>query len=99
MRPQADGVRLVLTLPQEAEQVREMFRLYAQHRSLSAVIKELGRRGWTTKAFRSQRGKQHGERPFQEVPLLRLLTNAIYVGQVEHKGQLYAGEQAAIIEP
>jgi len=31
--------------------------------------------------------------------LLRLLTNAIYVGQVEHKGQLYTGEQAAIIEP
>ena len=68
--------------PREAEQVREMFRLYAQHRSLSAIIEELGRRGWTTKAFRSQRGKQHGGRPFQEATLLRLLTNAIYVGQV-----------------
>jgi site-specific DNA recombinase len=94
----ADGGHLVVN-PREAEQVREMFRLYAQHRSLSAIIEELGRRGWTTKAFRSQRGKQHGGRPFQEATLLRLLTNAIYVGQVEHKGQLYAGEQAAIIEP
>src|ERR1700681_4821649 len=94
----ADGGHLVVN-PREAEQVREMFRLYAQHRSLSAIIEELGRRGWTTKAFRSQRGNQHGGRPFQEATLLRLLTNAIYVGQVEHTGQLYAGEQAAIIEP
>src|ERR1700674_1441523 len=55
----ADGGHLVVN-PREAEQVREMFRLYARHRSLSAVIEELGRREWTTKAFRSQRGKQHG---------------------------------------
>src|SRR6202171_3896524 len=94
----ADGGHLEVN-PGEAEQVREMFRLYTQHRSLSAIIEELDRRGWTTKAFRSKRGKQHGGQPFQEATLLRLLTNAIYVGQVEHKGQLYTGEQAAIIEP
>src|SRR6202051_2179741 len=55
----ADGGHLEVTRG-EAEQVREMFRLYTQHRSLSAIIEELDRRGWTTKAFRSQRGKQHG---------------------------------------
>jgi site-specific DNA recombinase len=93
----ADGGHLVVN-PQEAEQVREIFRLYTQHRSLSAIIEELGRREWTTKAFRSKRGDQHGGRPLQEATLLRLLTNAIYVGQVEHKGQLYAGEQPAIVE-
>src|ERR1700680_3074286 len=94
----SDGGHLVVN-EQEADQVREMFRLYVQHRSVSAVIAELGRRGWTTKAFRSRRGKQQRGRTFQETTLLRLLTNAIYVGQVEHQGQLYAGEQTAIIEP
>jgi site-specific DNA recombinase len=39
----ANGGHLVVNA-QEAEQVREMFRLYVQHRSLSAVIAELGRR-------------------------------------------------------
>jgi site-specific DNA recombinase len=93
-----DGGHLVVNT-QEADQVREIFRLYTQHRSLSAVMDELGRRGWTTKVFRSKQGKQHGGQPFQEATLLRLLTNAIYVGQVDHKGELYAGEQAAIVEP
>src|ERR1700730_16003204 len=59
------GGRLIVN-DAEAARVREIFGLYVQHRSLSAVIAELGRRGWTTKAFRSQRGKQHGGRPFQE---------------------------------
>ena len=83
----------------EAHQVREIFRLYTRHRSLTEVVEELGRRGWTTKAYRSQRGKLHGGRRFQEATVLRLLTNALYVGKVEHRGEFYAGEQAAIVEP
>ena len=94
----SEGGRLVIN-QREAEQVREIFRLYARHRSLTAVVEELARRGWTTKSYQSQRGKPHGDRCFQEATLLRLLTNALYVGKVEHGGELYAGEQEAIVEP
>lgn len=31
--------------------------------------------------------------------MLRLLTNPLYLGKVEHSGALYAGEQAALVEP
>src|ERR1700674_1242382 len=49
------GGRLIVN-ESEAVRVREIFQLYAKHRSLPKVVAELGRRGWTTKAFRSQRG-------------------------------------------
>ena len=83
---------------EEAARVREMFRLYAEHRSMAAVLEELERRGWTTKSWTTRHGSRRGGTPFQKATLLRLLTNAIYAGQVEHKGQIYAGEQAALVE-
>jgi site-specific DNA recombinase len=93
----AEGGRLVVN-QREAEQVREIFHLYTQRRSLKAVVEELGGRGWTTKEYQSKRGKLHGGRSFQKPTLLRLLTNALYVGRVEHKGEIYVGEQEAIVE-
>jgi hypothetical protein len=46
---------------------------------------------------------QHGARGvgtvFNKPKLLRLLTNATYVGRVEDKQTIYPGEQAAILEP
>jgi hypothetical protein len=36
--------------PVEAVRVREIFKLYAKHRSLAAVVSELQRRQWTTKS-------------------------------------------------
>jgi site-specific DNA recombinase len=94
----AEGGRLVVN-ESEAEQVREIFDLYIQHRSLTTVVEELGRRGWTTKSYQSQRGQPHGGLPLQEPTVLRLLTNALYVGRVEHDGQFYSGEHPPIVEP
>ena len=94
----SEGGRLVVN-DAEAERVREIFRLYIRHRSLAAVREELARRGWTTKAYQSQRGKTHGGRCFQDPTLRRLLTNPLYIGKVKHKGELYTGEQPAVIEP
>ena len=36
---------------------------------------------------------------FPSASLRRLLTNAIYAGKVEHRGAIYTGEQASIVEP
>ena len=44
------GRRLVIE-PEEAERVRDIFALYLAHGSLLPVVKELGRRGWETKAW------------------------------------------------
>jgi site-specific DNA recombinase len=89
----------LLVNEKEARRVREIFRLYATHRSVAAVAEELQRRRWTTKSWTTKRGSRPAGSVFDKVTLLRLLTNAIYIGKVEHKGTIYSGEQAAIIEP
>lgn len=83
----------------EAKRVREIFGLYAKHRSLATMLAELQRRKWTTKSWTTKHGARHAGSVFDKAALLRLLTNAIYIGKVEHKGTIYAGEQAAIVEP
>jgi site-specific DNA recombinase len=92
------GGRLVVN-QKEAGRVREIFALFLQHRSLSAAVAELAHRRWKTKSWKSQKGTKHSGRVFAKASLRRLLTNAIYAGKVEHRGTMYPGEQASIIEP
>src|SRR6266849_7011929 len=92
------GGGLVLN-EKEARRVREIFELFVQHHSLSAVVAELARQRWKTKSWRSQKGTAHAGRTFVPASLRRLLTNTVYAGMVEHRGALYAGEHASIIEP
>ena len=82
----------------EAVKVRQIFELFRTKRSLTATVNELTRRRWTTKVWCSKRGKEHPGNPFKKASLRRLLTNAIYVGQVEHRGVIYPGEHKGIVE-
>jgi site-specific DNA recombinase len=93
----AGGGRLVVN-DKESRRVREIFALFVQHYSLAVVVAELVRRRWKTKSWTSQSGSVHAGRDFAKASLRRLLTNAIYDGKVEHRGTIYAGEQAAIVE-
>src|SRR5258707_1527547 len=92
------GGRLMIN-EKEGLRVRDIFALFVRHRSLSAVVAELARLRWKTKSWKSQNGKAHAGRAFAKVSLRRLLTNAVYAGKVEHRGEIYAGEHAAIVEP
>jgi site-specific DNA recombinase len=92
------GGRLVIN-EREAVRVREIFELYRSSRSLSAVVTELSRRRWKTKSWRSKRSIEHAGRPFTKASLGRFLAYAVYAGKVEHRGALYTGEHAPIVEP
>jgi site-specific DNA recombinase len=94
----AGGGRLVVN-DKESRRVREIFALFLQHQSLSAVVVELVRRRWKTKSWTAHSGRAHPGRDFGKASLRRLLTNAIYAGKVEHRGAIYTGEQASIVEP
>jgi site-specific DNA recombinase len=91
------GGRLVVN-ELEAARVREIFRLYDTQRSAATVLTMIQQRGWTMKSWMTKRGIEHVGGPFSKPALLRLLTNAIYVGKVDHKGVLYSGEHSAIVE-
>jgi site-specific DNA recombinase len=91
------GGRLVVN-PDEAKQVPAIFNLYLEQRSLIPVVRELNRRGWTTKRWITKEGREHTGQPFTKNSLYRLLTNAIYTGRVNHKGTLYPGEHPPIVD-
>jgi DNA invertase Pin-like site-specific DNA recombinase len=90
------GGKLVVN-PEEARRVQEIFALYLQHRSLDGVLDEMENREWTTKRWRTRDGQEHPGRPFTKASLGRLLRSVLYLGQVAHQGELYAGEQEAIV--
>jgi site-specific DNA recombinase len=92
------GGRLIVN-EKESRRVQDIFALFVQHRSLSAVVAELVQLRWKTKSWMSQNGTAHAGRAFAKVSLRRLLTNAVYAGKVEHRGEIYPGEHAAIVEP
>ncbi len=92
------GGRLIVN-EKESRRVLDMFALFLEHHSLHSVVAELARRRWKTKSRTSQNGKVHVGRAFTRASLWLLLTNAVYSGQVEHRGVMYAGEHPAIIEP
>src|SRR6266567_156761 len=91
------GGKLVIN-PEEARRVQEIFALYVQHPSLDEVLDEMEVRHWTTKRWTTRDGTEHLGRPFTKAILVRLLRNVIYLGQVSHQGEVYPGEQEAIVE-
>lgn len=83
----------------EAIQVRTIFQLYLRLKGLIPLVEELSRRNWVTKRWQTKTGKMKGGSPWSKPALHALLTNALYTGQVHHKGQFFPGEQPSIIEP
>ena len=91
------GGRLLVNAA-EAERVREIFAVAASTTTLTAVLREIDERGYTTKDWTSQGGRQHPGRPFSKNALAALLNNVLYIGSVSHKGVVYPGEQEAIVD-
>jgi site-specific DNA recombinase len=80
----------------QAARVREIFRLYLALGCVRRLKAELDRRGWTTPQRQGRR--LGGGRPFSRGHLYRILANAVYIGQIAHKGQTYPGQHQAIVE-
>jgi site-specific DNA recombinase len=91
------GGRLVVN-PEEAEQVRTLFRLYLELGSLLPVLQEAASCGILTKHWTTEDGKIRGGQRIAKGTLHYILTNGIYTGMVDHKGKLYPGEHDRIID-
>jgi site-specific DNA recombinase len=82
----------------EALRVRAIFDLFLEHRSLSATVRELARRGWERKRWITKKGEERGGGAFTKSNLHQLLTNVVYLGRVRHRGEEFEGEHAAIVD-
>lgn len=81
----------------EAERVRAIFALYLEHKALLPTVREINRRGWTTKAWTTKKDKPRGGKRFTKTNLYQLLTNVLFVGHVRHKDEVYNGEHDGIV--
>lgn len=89
------------TLKIDEPQEQQVRHIYARYLSLGCVRQlkaELDHQGQLTPIRISRRGGTSGGRPFSRGNLYKILRNPIYVGQIAHKGQIFAGQHTAIIE-
>ncbi len=89
--------RLVVN-PAEADLVRRIFNLFLQLGSTMKVATALNADGSRTKAWTTRKGKVRPGQPWDKCSVNRVVNNVKYVGQVSHKGELYKGEQEALID-
>src|SRR6516225_6951320 len=73
----------------EAEQVRAIFALFLEYGALRPLVRELARRGWANKRWRTRSGRDRGGEPWTKVGLRRLLTNVLYLGKVRYKDEVH----------
>jgi site-specific DNA recombinase len=90
------GGKLVVN-ESEAEQVRRIFEMFADNRSVARTLEEVQRRGWKTKSWTTDKQRPHEGGNFTESSLRRLLGNGIYAGVVLYRGQSYRGEHRRIV--
>ena len=90
--------RKLVINPDEVERVREIFNLYIEIKSLIETAAELNRRGWPRKIWTGKRGTTVGGGIWNKPNLLGFLTNVTYIGRVDYKGEIHAGEHEAIID-
>ncbi len=90
--------RTLIINPAEAETVRRIFALYQELGCVRRVKEEADRLGLRTKCSTTADGMKRGGRPFSRGHIYGLLANPIYTGQIAHKGELYPGQQPALID-
>src|SRR5713226_8035601 len=91
------GGRLVVN-NEEAKRVRALFAVYLECRSADKLLATAQERDWRNKRWTAKTGMPNVGKPFTKAGLERLLTNVLYIGQVQYEGKTYAGEQAGIVE-
>ena len=90
--------RKIVVVEEEAERVRTIFRRYLELGSLNRLMADLRERGIVTKVRSLKTGRTVGGIPFTRGPLAHFLRNRFYIGEVVFKGEVFSGEQTAILD-
>ncbi len=81
-----------------AEIVRDIYRRYAELGNVRLVAEQLVRDGISSPERVSGAGRRFGGRKFTRGQIYHMLKNPIYVGEIEHRGQMHAGQHPPIID-
>ena len=89
--------RKLVVNAKEAESVRRLFTLYRELGNVARLRKTLAAEGIVSKQRRGRDGVAMGGGAFSNGALFTILDNRLYRGEITHKGQVNAGQHAAII--
>jgi site-specific DNA recombinase len=81
----------------EAGVLRSIFKRFLELGSVRTLATDLRWRNVVSKRWKTRKGHVRGGHPFSRGALYYLLRNRIYLGEVEHKGQVHQGEHPAIL--
>ncbi|MGB6742817.1 MAG: recombinase family protein [Terracidiphilus sp.] len=90
--------RHLIVNEREAEQVREIYRLYLELGCVKKLRAHLEAHRIKSKTHISRSGRSSGGTAFSRGALYKLLRNKTYLGEVPHKEQSYPGEHEAIVD-
>ena len=90
--------RKITVVADEAKTVRHIFRRYLDLGSLNLLLTDLRRTGVKTKLRPLSNGRTIGGIPFTRGSLAAFLRNRFYIGEVRYKGEVFPGEQSAILD-
>ena len=90
--------RKITIVEEEAKIVRQIFRRYLELGSLNPLLADLRATGVKTKVRALSTGRTIGGIPFTRGSLAYFLRNRFYIGEVTYKGEVFPGEQPAILD-
>jgi DNA invertase Pin-like site-specific DNA recombinase len=82
----------------EALTVRTIFDLFLTFKNVQRVQTELIRLKLVTKPYATPRGRAVGGLSFARGHIYKILSNPLYIGQIEHRGARYPGQHPALID-
>lgn len=92
-----DG-RTLAIVDAEADLVREIYRRYLDLGNVRLLVAALDRERVRNPVRTSASGRRFGSTPFARGQIYRLLSNPIYLGEIEHKGQRHPALHLPIID-
>jgi len=82
----------------EALTVRTIFDLFLKLKKVQRVQTELVRLNLTTKPYATPRGRAVGGLSFARGHLYKILSNPLYIGEIEHRGARYPGQHPPLVD-
>jgi site-specific DNA recombinase len=82
----------------EAVTVRTITDLFLKLKNVGRVQAELMRLNLTTKPYETPRGRAVGGLSFARGHIYKILSNPLYIGEIEHRGVRYPGQHPPLID-
>jgi DNA invertase Pin-like site-specific DNA recombinase len=89
--------RALIVNPEDADRVQEIFRLYLKLGCVAKLKTHLDRKNIVSKVRISITGNKSGGASYSRGALYDILQNRIYLGEITHRDEFFAGQHQAIV--